>query len=148
MQDRHIHIITSLRASAIGILAITGSLGCVVAGVVTTDKSLEPWIYLSASVQAVSGIIATAIGRAHRGIVEDIRDISDQVRTNTLYAEMTRSDTPQDLSGSTYRWVIKSLGQGRTKEEILKTIHPATDQAMAIWDALERQYGKLPDGGV
>ncbi len=142
--DSNVWYITALRARLAVLANGALSLTCLIAGVLTPYRSNATVYYGVSAATATLGLMAHRTQELHQGIQNDIADVSDQVRTNSIYQRLEHGDL--DYTASVYNYMVMQLGQGVPKGELLRALDKDEAVASAMWRELEQRYGKLPTG--
>lgn len=145
--DSNLYLISSIRARVAVLTNAALALSCAIAGFTTRVEMPRRVLLGSAVVAAVNGMLALRTQEEHTRANADVADLSDQIRTNTIYQRLTNGDTPStDYSAQLYNYIVMELGRGCPKDEVLMTLDRDREKAVQMWDRLESQYGKLPAG--
>jgi hypothetical protein len=144
--DSNLFFITALRSRISVITNAALALTCVITGTLTEAEVPKRVLYGVAMASSFNGLLALKSQEAHQKAQEDVADISDQVRTNDIYQRLQGHGEGTDLSGQVYNYLVDQSGQGKTKDEMLRSLHTDRAKALQLWLELEQRYGKIPTG--
>lgn len=143
--NSNLFYITALRSRIAVITNTVLALTCVITATVTEDEVPKRVLYGVAISSSVNGLLARKSQDAHQKAQEDVADISDQVRTNDIYNRL-QGQEGTDLSGQVFTYLVEQSGRGKSKDEMLRSLHTDRAKALQLWSELEQRYGKIPTG--
>ena len=143
-----LYLLNSIRTRVAVITNTALSLTCVIAGVVSEDVIAKSVWWGCGAVSATAGLVSLSKYEDNRRASSDVTVVSDQVRTNDLYARLSQGDEPYDYSRQAYNYLVTELGKGTAREALLTSLDPNPSRAIKVWGELEQRYGKLPTGTV